>query len=85
LFYNAADLVSSNGLTSDQLTAWTAVLSDLTSAGSDKSKQATVFVNAGDSVMQRLYTHLSKDDFECDEQIDKVTGAQTSAQNLTWS
>jgi len=54
LFYNAADLTSDSGLTSDQLAAWSKVLPDLNNTGGDKAKMATVFVNAGDSVMQRL-------------------------------
>ncbi len=40
---------------------------------------------AGDSVMTRLWNYLQIDNGKVDEQIDKYTGEQTSAENLTWS
>merc|ERR1712013_252714 len=42
-------------------------------------------VGAGDSVMSRLWDHVKDDGGRIDEQIDKYTGAQASAQALTWS
>lgn len=53
LFYNASMAVKSTGLTDEQLTAWTAVLPALKGT-TDKTVQAQAFVNAGDSVMERL-------------------------------
>jgi len=35
--------------------------------------------------MTRLWMHVKDDGGRVDEQIDKNTGAQTSAQALTWS
>ncbi len=35
--------------------------------------------------MSRLYFYVKDDGGRIDEQIDKFTGAQTSAQGLTWS
>jgi len=40
---------------------------------------------AGDSVMYRLWEYVKDDGGRIDEQIDKFTGAQASAQALTWS
>lgn len=40
---------------------------------------------AGDGVLLRIREHIKNDDFHCDEQIDKSTGKQTSAKDLTWS
>ncbi len=42
-------------------------------------------MEAGDAVMTRLYGHVNKDGGRVDEQIDKNTGEQTSAEGLTWS
>ena len=46
---------------------------------------ATAQLAAGDSVMSRLWDHVKNDDGRIDEQIDRNTGAQASAQGLTWS
>ena len=40
---------------------------------------------AGDSVMKQLHSHVQGVDNRVDEQIDKNTGEQTSAEGLTWS
>ena len=40
---------------------------------------------AGDSVMTRLWTHVKNDGGMITEQIDRNTGKQISAKNLTWS
>jgi len=42
-------------------------------------------VSAGDAVMTRLWNHIKQDGGKVDEQIDKYTGVQTSAEDLTWS
>ena len=41
--------------------------------------------SAGDAVMTRLWEYVKNDGGRIDEQIDKHTGAQTSAAALTWS
>lgn len=48
-------------------------------------KTAVKFINAGDSVMKRIYAHVSGADFHLYEQLDKFTGFETSAADLTWS
>jgi len=40
---------------------------------------------AGDSVMNRLWTYVKDDGGRIDEQIDRNTGVQASAEGLTWS
>jgi glucoamylase len=42
-------------------------------------------INAGDSVMSRLYKYVKNDGGHIAEQIGKNSGAQTSAKDLTWS
>lgn len=53
--------------------------------GSTATDYIAAATAAGDSVMTRLYSHVKNDDGEIDEQIDRETGAQKSAKNLTWS
>ena len=40
---------------------------------------------AGDAVLNRLNYHVAPDGFHCAEQIDKNTGEEESATDLTWS
>jgi glucoamylase len=42
-------------------------------------------MSAGDAVMYRLYQHVKNKNGHVDEQIDKNTGEQVSAKDLTWS
>ena len=42
-------------------------------------------VAAGDAVLTRLYDHVKDDGGRIDEQINKVSGKQSSAEGLTWS
>merc|ERR1711997_1255725 len=46
---------------------------------------ATAQLAAGDSVMTRLWERVKDDGGRVDEQIDRNTGAQASAESLTWS
>lgn len=87
LFYNAALLVKKQGgITNEQAEAWQLVFPTIVQAaknGNDAVVQ--IFANAGDSVMERIYSHVKDDGFHISEQIDKNNGAQISAENLTWS
>lgn len=49
------------------------------------SAAADLFLRAGDSVMIRLKSHVVDDGFHLMEQIDRNTGKQMSAKDLTWS
>ncbi len=40
---------------------------------------------AGDSVMYRMWTHVKDDNGNIYEQMDRNTGKQISAKDLTWS
>ena len=46
---------------------------------------AMASLKAGDAVMYRLYNHVKNDNGHIAEQIDKNTGVQKSANDLTWS
>lgn len=52
---------------------------------SSASAAADLFLRAGDSVMIRLRSHVVDDGFHLREQIDRSTGKQMSAMDLTWS
>ena len=42
-------------------------------------------IQAGDAVMYRLYQHVKGDNGHIAEQIDRNSGVQKSANDLTWS
>ena len=46
---------------------------------------ASAMMNAGDSVMQRIHHHVQPEGCHLAEQIDRSTGVQKSAKDLTWS
>merc|ERR1711892_1569613 len=54
-------------------------------AGATAADLAAAQVSAGDAVLTRLHNHVKADGGKIDEQIDKYTGKQASAENLTWS
>ena len=62
---------------------WMALLN--LDAGTTASDLAAAQVSAGDAVLTRLHNHNKADGGKVDEQIDKYTGKQASAENLTWS
>lgn len=53
--------------------------------GSTARDLARAQVSAGDAVMTRLHNYVKADGGKIDEQIDKHTGLQASAEHLTWS
>ena len=58
------------------------------SLGRTFTGNATAFVAAGDAVLARLSHHIqvaSNPDLHVYEQIDRVSGAQYNAKDLTWS
>lgn len=46
---------------------------------------ANAMLAAGDAVMSRIYYHVKGDGFHLAEQIDRSTGVQKSAKDLSWS
>jgi len=53
--------------------------------GSTATDYIAAATAAGDSVMTRMWTHVKNDDGKIDEQMDRDSGTQKSAKNLTWS
>ena len=47
--------------------------------------QVKAMIQAGDSVLYRLYQHVKGDNGHIAEQIDRNSGVQKSANDLTWS
>lgn len=81
----SANHVLSNGVpSSDALSTWAKAL-NVDSVPTSQAALAEYFAAAGDSVMLRLREHVVKDQGHLAEQIDRNTGVQTSAENLTWS
>jgi len=74
-------LGDNNLMTDSQLAAWQQVLGST----ADYTTLVAKMIDAGDSVLQRIFTHVQNDGGRIDEQIDKNTGSQTSAKGLTWS
>ncbi len=95
LFYRAAEYIykkkqNQNQVVSDsEYLSWKSVLnlqtlSFLTATDRDLSL-ADSFIQAGDAVLQRIYHHVQGDNFHLAEQMDKNSGVQMSAKDLTWS
>lgn len=84
-FYQGATALSqSNGFEEEEdKKAWF----DLLKLPADASfeKQVEAAIGAGDAVMYRLYQHVKGDNGHIAEQIDRNTGVQKSAKDLTWS
>ena len=76
-------------LTDEQYKAWSEVVGENNSRfGFLQSRElnlANSLTLAGDSVMQRIYHHVKNDDCHLNEQIDRNSGVQTAAKDLTWS
>eukprot|EP00930_Biecheleria_cincta_P058168 TRINITY_DN44012_c0_g1_i1.p1 TRINITY_DN44012_c0_g1~~TRINITY_DN44012_c0_g1_i1.p1 ORF type:complete len:457 (+),score=112.34 TRINITY_DN44012_c0_g1_i1:69-1439(+) len=62
------------------LTAWQRALNSESFDGSPKA-----FVAAGDAVLSRLHRHVAPENFRLFEQIDRESGKQYNAEDLTWS
>eukprot|EP00421_Protoceratium_reticulatum_P003194 CAMPEP_0168364624 /NCGR_PEP_ID=MMETSP0228-20121227/4303_1 /TAXON_ID=133427 /ORGANISM="Protoceratium reticulatum, Strain CCCM 535 (=CCMP 1889)" /LENGTH=600 /DNA_ID=CAMNT_0008377389 /DNA_START=57 /DNA_END=1859 /DNA_ORIENTATION=+ len=82
IFYQAAQVVARGGaLTVVEIQAWQTALNWPSFAGLTAD-----FVAAGDAVLQRIAAHVkAQDRWHLYEQIDKETGGQLNARDLTWS
>jgi glucoamylase len=78
LLYQAAQV--DRALTEEELQAWGAALNVENFGGLPRD-----FIAAGDAVLQRLSTHTGADEGHLFEQIDRNTGRQYNAEDLTWS
>lgn len=86
LFYRGAiEITTNNALPSSASQAVWADVFGVDSFPSTVAKASDMFLRAGDSVLLRLYNHVQPEGFHLYEQIDRSTGAQLSATDLTWS
>mmetsp|Transcript_91760 Transcript_91760/g.176587 ORF Transcript_91760/g.176587 Transcript_91760/m.176587 type:complete len:498 (-) Transcript_91760:117-1610(-) len=80
MFRAARSVVQGVRLSIPEVDSWRAALNWSGFTGSSDD-----FVAAGDSVLSRLRKHVEPDGFHLFEQIDKVSGRQYNARDLTWS
>jgi len=78
LLYQVAQV--NRSLSAVELRSWSRALNSERFDGSPFA-----FVAAGDAVLSRLHAHVAADDFRLFEQIDRLTGKQYNAEDLTWS
>jgi hypothetical protein len=67
------------------LAVWSDALNVPNMAAMDSAAVASTFAAAADGVMLRLRKHVVADQGHLDEQMDRASGAQISAKDLTWS
>lgn len=82
VFYRAAFQTKTFGLPSEAAQEQWSKLGITTSSSSE---MAQALATSGDSVLLRLAKHVNGDGGRLDEQIDRDSGEQASAQSLTWS
>jgi len=86
LFYRGAAHILTYGVPSSEVLAvWQKAFNTADALPTDKAALAKVFAAQGDGVLLRLRSHVVARGFHLDEQIDRNTGAQMSAKDLTWS
>eukprot|EP00933_Yihiella_yeosuensis_P021364 TRINITY_DN16907_c0_g3_i1.p1 TRINITY_DN16907_c0_g3~~TRINITY_DN16907_c0_g3_i1.p1 ORF type:complete len:502 (+),score=92.37 TRINITY_DN16907_c0_g3_i1:48-1553(+) len=83
LMYQASQQISGGAaLTSSEISAW----KDALSADDDFAGEAEDFIAAGDSILSRLRSHIAdEENMHLYEQLDRNSGKQYNAQDLTWS
>ena len=67
------------------MTMWQTAFNQAAPLPTDKAALANIFGAAGDSVLSRLHKHVGGDGGHLAEQLDRNTGVQMSASDLTWS
>ena len=84
-FYQGANvLMQSNGfLKASDRKAWSELLKVPENA--PIQEQVKAMIQAGDAVLYRMYQHVKGDNGHIAEQIDRNSGVQKSANDLTWS
>lgn len=87
LFYRGAiDILTTGGVPSSSvLSVWQQAFNYPGSLPTSRAALAKVFASQGDGVLLRLRSHVTSGGFHLDEQIDRNTGVQLSAKDLTWS
>jgi len=69
----------------EAFTVWRSILNIPTKTTVSHRDFARLLLSAGDSVLNRIAYHVKGDNFHLYEQIDRNTGYQRSATDLTWS
>lgn len=86
VFYRGAAHVLKYGVpAADVLAIWKAAINSPSDLPTGAAELAAVFANQGDGVLLRLREHVTARGFHLDEQIDRNSGAEMSAKDLTWS
>lgn len=86
VLYRAGLDIKLNGVPDNiTLSQWEKTFNLNYSIPTDKITLANLFVSQADGVMLRLRTHIIGNNYHLYEQLDKNTGYQTSAVDLTWS
>lgn len=89
LFYRGASAVLANRtqLSDEALPIWLEIFGMEGRAAEQLStlELAQAFASSGDGVLERIAYHVKGNGFHLDEQIDKNTGVEISAKDLTWS
>jgi glucoamylase len=86
LFYRGASYILSHGApNADTLAVWKKAFNTADDLPTDPVALSNIFAAQGDGVLLRLRNHVVNDNFHLDEQIDRNTGVQMSAEDLTWS
>ena len=85
VFYRGATSILSNGLPDNSSLSMWAQAFNTKILPSNPVELSKFFVAQADGVLLRLRAHTEANKFRMGEQIDKYTGQQTSAKDLTWS
>lgn len=85
VMYEVAYELRANGTVSaTSLAVWNGVL-DASLQAHDAKSLANSLISAADGVMQRLEALVKSSSYQLSEQLDKASGVERSAVNLTWS
>lgn len=85
VFFEVAHTLRQNGVVSSAtLTTWNSIL-DASLQATDANSLAASLESAGNGILQRLETLVAPYSYQLSEQLDRVTGVELSATNLTWS
>ncbi len=85
VFYRGANSILTNGMPENKSLAMWSKAFNTKILPSNPVELSKFFTAQADGVLLRLRVHTEANKFRMGEQIDKITGQQTSAKDLTWS
>lgn len=86
LYRGAAEVLAKDGLLEEAALAhWRGVFNLSPKETPSAMELSRLFAAHGDGILERIKYHTQQDGLHMKEQIDKNTGEQVSAANLTWS